>query len=119
MAWSSTSGRTRPLPPNWQALRVRVLARDGHRCQATHSTGALCGERANHVDHVRPASQGGGDEPGNLRALCAWHHGQKTAQEGAAARRARPRPTKAREPEPHPLTRRRREDSPPPGAWGT
>ena len=49
---------------HWRALRAEVIIRDGRRCQ-------LCGAPATDVDHVIPVSQGGADDPTNLRALCA------------------------------------------------
>lgn len=47
----------------WRKIRIRILRRDGYRC-------AICGKRANHVDHIRLRSQNGGDHPNNLRVLC-------------------------------------------------
>lgn len=99
MAWESHN-RKYPLPADWSLRRIRVLRRDGYRCQERHSTGELCGELAHEVDHIVPRSQGGGHELENLRAICRWHHGRKSSAEGRAARR--PRPTQKRDPEPHP-----------------
>jgi len=59
-AHTRRNGSTR----QWRKLRARVLMRDGHRCQ-------LCGAPATDVDHVLPVSEGGPDDPRNLRALCA------------------------------------------------
>lgn len=39
-----------------------------------------CHERATHVDHIVPKSQGGKDEPPNFQALCHRHHSIKTNQ---------------------------------------
>ena len=58
-------------------LRLQILERDGYTCQ-------LCGAGPNdpdpyypnrntrlHVDHITPVSQGGTDDPDNLRTLCS------------------------------------------------
>jgi len=96
MAWESSDRKAR-LPSDWSTRRVRVLRRDGYKCQARDSLGVLCGAPANQADHIEP-----GDDHSleNLRALCRWHHARKSSAEGAAARR--PRPKQARDPEPHP-----------------
>jgi 5-methylcytosine-specific restriction endonuclease McrA len=96
MAWESSDRKAR-LPADWSTRRVRVLRRDGYKCQARDSLNVMCGAPANQVDHVEP-----GDDHSleNLRALCRWHHARKSSAEGAAARR--PRPKQARDPEPHP-----------------
>jgi 5-methylcytosine-specific restriction endonuclease McrA len=47
---------------NCKAIRsVYVI---GHPC-------ALCGEPAEHLDHVTPLSRGGADHPSNWQALCS------------------------------------------------
>lgn len=46
-------------------LRRKVLARDSHRCVYCGSTGDLT------LDHIKPRSQGGGDEPTNLLTSCS------------------------------------------------
>jgi len=98
MAWSSsTSDRAARLPSDWSSRRVRVLRRDGYRCQARDSTGVLCGKPANQVDHVE---RGDDHSLDNLQALCRWHHARKSSREGAQARR--PKATQRRAPEPHP-----------------
>jgi 5-methylcytosine-specific restriction endonuclease McrA len=91
------SARAARLPDDWTVRRVRVLRRDGYRCQARDSLGVKCGEPANQVDHIKPGDDHSYD---NLRALCRWHHARKSSAEGAAARR--PRATRARQPEQHP-----------------
>jgi 5-methylcytosine-specific restriction endonuclease McrA len=100
MAWEA-SNRKAELPADWQALRMRVLRRDGYRCQARDSRGILCGYPANQCDHIVP---GNDHRVENLQALCRWHHARKSSAEGNAARR--PRARQAREPEPHPAFRR-------------
>ncbi|WGH21422.1 HNH endonuclease [Arthrobacter phage Emotion] len=96
MAWD-TSDRGARLPDNWPSLRIRVLRRDGYKCQAVDSLGHRCNAPANQVDHIKP---GDDHDLDNLQALCRWHHSRKSSAEGAAARR--PKLTRAREPERHP-----------------
>ena len=49
----------------WRKQRLRVLQRDQYTC-------AYCGVLgANHVDHIVPRVDGGGDEMSNLCASCA------------------------------------------------
>lgn len=55
----------------WSALRKRVLVRDSHRCQLAL---AGCTGIATEVDHIRPRVAGGGDDMGNLRAVCSACH---------------------------------------------
>lgn len=99
MAWTSdsVSARAARLPSDWSTRRVRVLRRDGYRCQARDSTGVLCGSPANQVDHVE---HGDDHDYANLQSLCRWHHARKSSSEGAAARR--PKATQRRPPEAHP-----------------
>ncbi len=58
-------------------VRTEVLERDGYTCQLC---GAGAGDRSAynpsrkvrlHVDHIEPPTQGGSNEPENLRALCS------------------------------------------------
>ena len=75
--------RTVPLPADWAIRRKLVLARDRYVCY-------VCGWAiATEVDHVVPASQGGGDELSNLKAICAADHRQKTSQEANQAQDTR------------------------------
>jgi 5-methylcytosine-specific restriction protein A len=96
MPWT-TSNRRAELPRDWARRRVRILTRDGYRCQALDSLGAKCGEYANQVDHIE---RGSNHAERNLQALCQWHHARKSSAEGHAAQR--PKLKRAREPEPHP-----------------
>jgi 5-methylcytosine-specific restriction endonuclease McrA len=98
----SQGRRTTPLPKGWARIRLRILARDKHACRWIREDGSdeRCGEPATHVDHIKPAAEGGADGDDNLQALCAYHHGIKTGREGGKA--APPQPTKRRDPEKHP-----------------
>ena len=51
----------------WGTLRKLVLERAGYRCEIR---GPHCRRHANAVDHIWPWSQGGTDDPSNLRAAC-------------------------------------------------
>jgi 5-methylcytosine-specific restriction enzyme A len=81
--WEGSTRRER-LPGNWKQLRSAVLKRAGDRCQAIEHDGSRCPERATDVDHIRP-----GDDHAlaNLQALCSWHHGRKSGQEGGRSRK--------------------------------
>lgn len=94
--WDGSDRRSR-LPDDWPLRRIRVLRRDGYRCQHRDSAGVKCGEPANQVDHI---VRGDNHDESNLQALCRFHHARKSSAEGAAARR--PKPTRRREPEKHP-----------------
>ena len=48
----------------WEKLRQKIFRRDNGVCR-------YCGAKAEHVDHVIPRVQGGGDEPETLVAACA------------------------------------------------
>lgn len=97
----SQGRRTAPLPKGWARIRARILKRDGWVCQWPVSTGGLCREPANQVDHKVNAAQGVDDHgDANLWALCQWHHAQKTGREASAAAHARS--PRARPAEGHP-----------------
>ena len=99
MAWS-TSNRRDQLPPGWGKIRARILQRDGHQCTHTrYDTGARCSEVATEVDHIVP---GNDHSDTNLRALCRYHHGQKSSREGAAGRARVYRPSRRRPADDHP-----------------
>jgi 5-methylcytosine-specific restriction enzyme A len=98
MAWDTSTRKSR-LPADWSTRRVRVLRRDGYKCQARDSLGVQCGDPANQVDHIIPNDD---DSYENLQSLCRWHHARKSSAEGVAARK--PRATQRREPEAHPGT---------------
>lgn len=56
-------------PPVGARLRFRILVRDRFRC-------VYCGAKSSdpgvvlHVDHVKPRSQGGSNDPSNLVSSC-------------------------------------------------
>lgn len=57
-----------PYDHTWQAVRLTILARDGHVCQVR---GPRCKGAATQVDHIIPLSEGGARlDPDNLRAAC-------------------------------------------------
>ena len=100
MSWNGSDRRQR-LPGNWNMIRSSVLRRDGYRCQAGEP-GDRCERRATDVDHI---TRGDDHDLSNLQALCKYHHGKKSAQEGsqaALAARARKASKFRREPEVHP-----------------
>ncbi|MFE3122348.1 HNH endonuclease [Streptomyces hydrogenans] len=96
----SQGRRSTPLPKGWHRTRARILRRDEHSCRNELVAGGICGEPANHVDHIVPAHLGGTDDESNLQALCEWHHNHKTGREASAVAHARP--PRARPAEPHP-----------------
>lgn len=63
----------------WEVIRARILHRDKHLCQECMRTGRA--KAAATVDHIKPKSQGGTDDDGNLQALCWPCHKRKTATE--------------------------------------
>lgn len=93
------SRRRMTLPPNWAAIRTRVLQRDGHQCTWTEH-GERCTEPATDVDHITP---GQNHTPQNLRSLCGPHHRSKSSGEGGRAS-AKKRAKRQRPPEQHPGT---------------
>ena len=57
----------------WRACRNRAMRRAGYRC-------ALCGGRAEEVDHIVPVKLGGTSDASNLRPLCLPCHRSETAR---------------------------------------
>ena len=86
-SWAGSDRRSR-LPADWPTIRKRILRRDGHRCTARMDDGRRCKAQATEVDHIR---RGDDHRDSNLRSLCSWHHGKKSAQEGAQASWAKKR----------------------------
>lgn len=73
MGWERSNRRSR-LPSDWRARRLKVLDRDGRRCQWNLGD-RLCLEPGNEVDHIRP---GDDHSYSNLHTLCREHHKDKT-----------------------------------------
>lgn len=98
--WQGSDRRNR-LPADWPKIRKRILKRDGHRCRTLDQDGERCPELATEVDHVR---RGDIHEDWNLAAICTWHHGKKSAREGAleAAKKRAATRRKFRRSETHP-----------------
>ena len=59
----------------WEQVRRLVIARDGGLC-------TLCRRPGNTVDHLREVRDGGTDEMGNLRLLCAACHNRRHREKG-------------------------------------
>lgn len=85
--WQS-SNRRNELPPDWQAIRKRILRRDDNACQWVIEGHGPCLRPANEVDHRQ---RGSDHSDANLRALCSWHHQRKSSSEGAAVTAAQRR----------------------------
>lgn len=81
------SWRTEPLPPDWPRIRARILHRDNYECQwpVPWLPRGICAARANQVDHVLSAADGGGHDDGNLRSLCWPHHRDRSSSQGGVA----------------------------------
>ena len=91
MGWERSQHRQ---PARWRSLKTAVMQEHGGIC---HVCGLSGGDE---MDHVIPQSEGGTDDPANLRPIHARPcHTTKTAQE---ANRARHRFPARRPPERHP-----------------
>ena len=69
---------------DWQAVRKRVLERDGYKCQLRYAD--ICIGRASQVDHIVQPEAGGGSDLANLRAVCVRCHARRTGRQGALAK---------------------------------
>lgn len=89
--------RASPRPGNWKTIRAQVLRRDGHQCTWTEPDGTRCqATTALECDHIGDRDNHNLD---NLRTLCSWHHGKRTAAQALAARIAKhPKRTPRRPP---------------------
>lgn len=98
MAWDGST-RKETLPPDWRQRRAAVFARDGNRCVIVKKNGRRCWDKATDCDHI-----GSRDDHSlqNLRSLCAWHHGKRSASQGGTASANRPKRQINRPPETHP-----------------
>lgn len=71
----------------WRRLRALILERDGYLCQCPDCKRLPIPKVAHEVDHIRPLSRGGTDEPGNLQAINKDCHRIKSAKEAQRGRR--------------------------------
>ena len=98
--WDNDSARRKRLPSNWGELRAERLKRDKGRCTYwLPKSRRPCGAKATDVDHKKPMTDDNRVEA--LQSLCAFHHGKKTAREGAAAKAAK-KASRYRSSEDHP-----------------
>lgn len=65
----------------WRRKRDEVLKRDRYQCQCDECQEAQFPRVADEVDHIVPLSQGGTDDPSNLRAIHHDCHKAKTQRE--------------------------------------
>lgn len=98
--WKGSDRRSR-LPADWPRLKAAVRARSGGRCEVIEPSKkdgrpVRCWRKARDCDHI---VRGDDHSLANLRDICAYHHGKKSAQEGVEARRTG---SVARQPERHP-----------------
>ena len=100
MAWSKQSRHERGYGSVWTKIRERILKRDMYLCQACLKLGRTT--PATQVDHITPKAQGGTDDDGNLQAICAACHLEKSLAEAAQAqgRTIRPKLTFTRDGKP-------------------
>lgn len=68
------------MPADWEATRLRILARD----PACRDRGPGCTGRSTEVDHI---TAGAGEAEWNLRGLCATCHRAHTQAQAREARR--------------------------------
>lgn len=80
MAWG-TGARERTTTPEHRAQRLRILDRDGHRCQLRRRG---CSRTANEMDHKLAVALGGTDDDDNMQAVCHSCHVKKTNDDRAA-----------------------------------
>ena len=89
MTWTKSADDRRRDAQTYNAEYRRnrkiTLERASYRCEIR--TGDVCIGRATTVDHIIPASAGGGNALSNLRAACVPCHRRKTAGEGGGSRR--------------------------------
>lgn len=91
MPWNS-SQRKKRFNKGWAKIRVKVLERDGYRCQwpVTDANGfpaGKCGRPANEVDHMNQNMVHDDDRLSRLWSLCHEHHNVKTQVESTRGKR--------------------------------
>jgi len=102
MAWEGSTRKV-TLPPDWARRRQAVFERDGHRCVIIKANGKRCWDRDKlECDHIGDREDHSLE---NLRTICQWHHGKRSASQGgaaSAAAAAQKRTSIKRPPETHP-----------------
>jgi hypothetical protein len=77
---------------SWTRLRGHILQRDMYLCQQClrddRVTPLGIKPRDHAVDHIKPKTQGGTDDPSNLQSLCSECHEAKSLSEAAHGRGA-------------------------------
>lgn len=73
------SNQTKRKGWDWTRKKAAILKRDQYLCQRCFADGDY--RRADEVDHIKPLSDGGTDDPANLMSLCAYCHKQKSKSE--------------------------------------
>lgn len=71
----------------WDKLRLHVLARDKHLCQACLKAGRIT--EGNQVDHIVPKAKGGTDDLHNLQVICRPCHDDKSIRDRGGRPRRR------------------------------
>lgn len=79
MSWDNENKHRTLTGRPWRRLRDKIMRRDGFMCQCEKCKGEKL--IAHEVDHIKPLSQGGTDEPDNLRAMHKDCHAEKSKAE--------------------------------------
>lgn len=85
--WTKPTGQPGRGGRPWRRLREQILARDGYLCQCEDCQRRPLPLVAHEVDHIKPISQGGTDDPSNLRAINRGCHKAKSQAEAMRGRR--------------------------------
>jgi 5-methylcytosine-specific restriction protein A len=80
-AWqhNRASRHARGYGTAWDHLRKAVMQRDMRLCQPCLRKDRVTASHA--VDHIKPKSKGGTDDPANLQAICRACHLSKTLED--------------------------------------
>lgn len=98
MPWSKESRQSRGYGPEWEKVRVKVIARAKGMCEQCARKGRVAAGRD--VDHIVSRAKARAmrwshartEHPNNLQYLCPTCHAEKTAEETGRTYRE-PRPT--------------------------
>lgn len=78
------SGKSKPLPRDWNSKKKAVKIRSGGRCEVKEAFGPFkrrCNAPGQSVDHIIPRAEGGSDNLTNLQMICYTHHKLKSRLE--------------------------------------